>query len=79
MNRDDRKVFLHAGLIAAAVVICATLAYAADPRPDKPSATFCWLARQARDVAGSEKAAEDAARAQGISEDTIAKAKACRR
>ena len=46
---------------------------------DKPSATFCWLARQARDVAGSERAAEDAARARGVSEATIAKAKRCSR
>lgn len=79
MNRDDRKVFLQAGLIALFVILAAA-AYAADsPQPDKPSATFCWLARQARDVAGSEKAAEDAARAQGVSEATIAKAKRCSR
>lgn len=75
LNRDERKVFLHAILIALFVVFAAT-AYAADPpKPDKPSATFCWFARQARDAAGSEKAAEDAARAQGVSEATIAKAK----
>ena len=46
---------------------------------DKPSATFCWLARQARDVAGSERAAEDAARSQGVSEAIIARAKRCSR
>lgn len=40
MNRDDRKVFLHAGLIAAAIVICATLAYAADP-PRLPPGVTC--------------------------------------
>jgi hypothetical protein len=79
LSRDDRKVFLHAILIALFVVFAAA-AYAADaPKPDKPSATFCWVARQARDVAGSEKAAEDAARAQGISEETIALAKRCAR
>jgi hypothetical protein len=47
--------------------------------PDSPSGSFCWLARRARDVAGSEKAAEDAARTQGVSEATIAKAKRCPR
>jgi hypothetical protein len=40
MNRDDRKVFLHAGLIAAAVVIAATLAHAADP-PRLPPGVTC--------------------------------------
>jgi hypothetical protein len=47
--------------------------------PESPSGSFCWLARRARDAAGSEKAAEDAARAQGVSEATIAKAKRCPR
>jgi hypothetical protein len=46
---------------------------------DKPSTTLCWLAKQARDAAGSEKAAEDAARAKGVSEVLIASAKRCPR
>ena len=42
---------------------------------DKP--TLCWIAKQAREAAGSEKAAEDAARAQGYSEAIIRAAKRC--
>jgi hypothetical protein len=49
-------------------------AHAAD-RPDKPSVWFCAAARAARDAAGSERAAEDAARAHGVSEATIQRAK----
>jgi hypothetical protein len=79
LSRDDRKAFLHAILIALFVVFAAAAYAAGPPKPDKPSATFCLGARQARDVAGSEKAAEDAARARGISEATIARAKRCLR
>lgn len=46
---------------------------------DKPSAFFCWMARGAVAEAGSEAAAEKAARAKGVSEATIAKAKRCSR
>lgn len=52
--------------------------HAAD-KPEKPDAWFCIKARAAVLAAGSEKAAEDAARAQGASEVTIAKAKRCSR
>jgi hypothetical protein len=79
VNRDDRKVFLRAGLIALALVLAAAIAHADEPKPTKPSETFCWLARQARDAAGGEKEAEDIARARGVSEATIAKAKRCPR
>ena len=61
----------------AILCLLATPAWA--DQPSKPSATFCWLARQARDAAGSEKAAEDMARAQGVSEAVIARAKRCGR
>lgn len=47
-------------------------------RPERPTA-FCAAAKTAVLAAGSEKAAEDAARAQGLSEATIAKAKRCPR
>jgi hypothetical protein len=53
-------------------------AHAAD-RPEKPSEWFCIKARAAVLAAGSEKAAEDAARAHGASDATIAKAKSCPR
>lgn len=45
---------------------------------DKPSIAFCLTAKAYRKAAGSDKAAEDAARAQGVSEATIAKAKRCK-
>lgn len=53
-------------------------ANAAD-RPEKPSGWFCAAAKAAVLAAGSEKAAEDAARAQGVPETTVAKAKRCSR
>jgi len=46
---------------------------------EKPSAWFCWMARGALAAAGSEVAAEQAARAKGVSEAMIAKAKRCPR
>jgi len=49
------------------------------PTPDKPSAFFCWMARGALAAAGSEAAAERQARAKGVSEATISKAKRCPR
>lgn len=63
---------------AFALLLCPLSANAAD-RPEKPPGWFCAAARAARDAAGSEKAAEDAARSQGVSETTIAKAKRCPR
>lgn len=46
---------------------------------EKPSAWFCFMARGAVASAGNEIAAESAARARGVSEATIAKAKRCPR
>lgn len=67
---------LAASLVAAAIGINA--ARAAE-RPEKPSVAFCIAAKAAVVAAGSEKAAEDTARAQGVPESTIAKAKRCSR
>lgn len=82
MNRDDAKVFLTAGLIAAVVLLAAVgvvgAGEAVTTRP-APSSGFCWFARRAVYIAGSEKAAESQARADGVSEETIAKAKRCPR
>lgn len=80
MNRDYVLTCLRGGLIALFVILAAAFAHAADaPKPEKPSAWLCWAAREAREVAGSERAAEEAARARGIAEATIAKAKRCPR
>jgi hypothetical protein len=82
MNRDDAKTFLTAGVIAAFVLLVAVgTAGAAEVVISRqaPSAAFCWIARRAVDIAGSEKAAEAKARTEGVSEETIAKAKRCTR
>lgn len=82
MNRDDAKVFLVAGLIAVALVLGAAGAVGAAEATglrQTPSAAFCWLARRAVSLAGGEKAAESRARADGVSEETIANAKRCPR
>jgi hypothetical protein len=77
VNRDDAKTFLVAGILAALIVCgAAALASAAD---DKPSTWFCMKARQHRAAFTSDRAAEDAARAQGATNETIAKAKRCAR
>ncbi len=69
-----------ARLIGVAMLLAVVLpAAAADRAPAKPSAALCWLARQARDIAGSDEGAEELARARGVSEDTIASAKRCPR
>jgi hypothetical protein len=64
---------------ALAVALLWPLSGHAADRPEKPSAWFCIKAKAVLLAAGSEKAAEDAARAQGASEATIAKAKRCPR
>lgn len=61
------------------ILLLLSLPATAADRPEKPSAAFCFAAKAAVLAAGSEKAAEDAARAQGLSEATIAKAKRCSR
>jgi hypothetical protein len=65
-------------VIGLSLLVGVNVARAAD-RPEKPDAWFCFKARAAVLATGSEKAAEDAARAQGASEATIAKAKRCPR
>ena len=68
-------VFLRAILIAS-LFVCSMAALAAE----KPSATFCWFAKGAlAQAGGDEAAAEKAARARGVAEATIAKAKRCPR
>lgn len=52
--------------------------HAAD-QSDKPSASFCAAAKAHRALFSTDRAAEDAARALGASEATIAKAKRCPR
>jgi hypothetical protein len=61
---------------ALAVLLLAGVASAAD---DKPSTWFCMKARQHRAAFTSDRAAEEAARAQGATNETIAKAKRCAR
>jgi hypothetical protein len=70
------KTFLVAGILAAVIVCGSSLAYAAD---DKPSTWFCMKARQHRATFSSDRAAEDAARAQGATSETMAKGKRCSR
>lgn len=52
--------------------------HAAD-RPEKPDTWFCIKARAHRALFPTDRAAEDAARAQGASQATIDKAKRCSR
>lgn len=82
MNRDDAKVPLTAGLIAAVLLLGAGGTVGAAEiggQRQAPSAAFCWVAKRAVYLAGSEKAAESRARADGVSEEAIAKAKRCPR
>lgn len=65
-------------LVVGLVIVSASAARAAD-RPERPSPALCVVAKAAVLAAGSEKAAEDSARAKGASEATIAKAKRCSR
>jgi hypothetical protein len=72
-------------LIGVPLLVLIFLAFAwlngarAADRPESPSPAFCFAAKAAVLAAGSERAAEDAARAKGFSEATIAKAKRCKR
>ncbi len=77
MNRDDTNVLLRAVLIALLVIVAAA-ALAAD-KPEPPGKVFCYLARQLRSHFPSDRAAEEAARADGASQATIDKAKRCPR
>lgn len=45
---------------------------------DRPSAKFCLAAKAHRALFSTDRAAEDAARALGASDATIAKAKRCK-
>jgi hypothetical protein len=67
LNRDDRKVFLHAGLIALFVVLSAA-AMAEEQIP-------CWKARAALAWAGTESGAEKIARKHGYTQRQIEEAK----
>jgi hypothetical protein len=67
------RTWIIPALCALVLISTCTMARA----DDKPSAMFCWVARGAVKVAGSEKAAEDKARAKGVSEAIITKAKRC--
>lgn len=69
---------MRGGTVFAFLLLLMIPASAAD-RPEKPSTAFCIAAKAAVLAAGSEKAAEDVARSQGLSEATIAKAKKCSR
>jgi hypothetical protein len=62
MNRDDRKVFLHAGLIALFVILSAAIAHAADA-PCPPKRYYCWEVKLAVSTFGEQA--------------TIAKARQC--
>lgn len=50
----------------------------AGERLEKPSLAFCLAAKAVREAAGSDRAAEEVARARGATDATIAKAKRCR-
>lgn len=66
-------------MIFRAILFAVLLAIPPAFASDKPSPMFCWMARGAVAEAGSEAAAEKAARAKGVSEAIIAKAKRCQR
>jgi hypothetical protein len=66
-------------MLRTAVIAALVLASSPSFADQKPSETLCWLAKQARDAAGSEKAAEDVARAKHVPEAVIASAKRCPR
>lgn len=76
MNRNDLKTFLVAGIIAVVIVLGATFAHAAEA-PQKPPARWsCWAVRKAVSVYGSSDV-ESMARAAGISDEEIQRAKRC--
>jgi hypothetical protein len=77
MNRDDRKVFLHAGLIALIVVVGFTLAHAADP-PRLPPGVSCEAVR-AKVAEHGKVVAYAWARLNGFSKADIEAAKRCLR
>jgi hypothetical protein len=75
MNADDRLALII--FVVLAVGVCAAgFALADDP---EPSRAMCAQARLLRSGFASDRAAEAAARALGISEETIRRAKRCRR
>ncbi len=75
MNRDDRKVFLHAGLIAAFVMLFATLAHA---EPCPPKRYFCWQAKLVFEAYGVERVVAKA-RQCGWPDSRISEAKRCQK
>jgi hypothetical protein len=64
---------------ALAVVLMWPMTGHAADKPEKPDAWFCMQARMHRAQFRTDKAAEDSARAQGASQDTIERAKRCHR
>ena len=74
MNRDDAKVFLHAGLIAAILVLSAA-AFAADP-PRLPAGVTCELVR-AKVAEHGKVYAYGWAKLQGYTSAEISQAKRC--
>jgi hypothetical protein len=66
-------------MLKTAIIAALVFASSSSLADDKPSTTLCWLTKQARDAAGSEKAAEDVARAKHVPEAIIASAKRCPR
>lgn len=77
MNRDDLKIFLYAGLIAAAFLIWATLAHAADP-PKLPAGVTCEAVR-AKVAEHGRVYAYAWARLNGYSRAEVLEAKKCLR
>lgn len=78
MNREDARVFVIAGMLAAIILFGAAFlhaAHAADA-PVKPSTAICWAVRKAIQNYG-ESALIDWARARGISEAEINSARRC--
>lgn len=72
-------MFRRTGLFLLIVLCTFCNEAAAADRPEKPSTWFCMQARAHRASFASDKAAEDAARAQGASQADINKAHRCRR
>lgn len=79
MNRDDAKVFVHAGLIALILIFAAAaFAHAEEAQPKAPARWSCWAVRKAVKLYG-EADVTAMARAAGIPEAEIEKARKCLR
>lgn len=79
MNRDDAKVFLHAGLLALVLIFAAAaLVHAEEAQPKAPARWSCWAVRKAVKLYG-EDAVTSMAREAHIPEAEIEKARKCLR